>query len=97
MCTAVLSERIARLCNFTTGCRESLDVPLKPCFAYFCLCKGDKDGALSPGVWLTALPESLCSIFACGEGNELFITELIPNLLVFWVEGVYATHCSDSQ
>lgn len=45
MCTAVLSERIACLCNFTTGCRESLDVPLKPSFAYFCLCKGDKDGA----------------------------------------------------
>lgn len=44
MCTAVLSERIACLCNFTTDCGESLDVPLKPSFAYFCLCKGDKDG-----------------------------------------------------
>lgn len=67
MCTAVLSERIARLCNFTTGCGESLDVPLQPCFAYFCLCKGDKDGALSPGVRLTAHCQSWVCFLCVGK------------------------------
>lgn len=70
MCTAVLSERIACLCSFTTSCRESLDVPLKPSFAYFCLCKGDKDGALSPGVWLTAPCQRAWVGFLC-VGKEI--------------------------
>lgn len=50
MYTAVLSECIGSLSNFTTGCRESLGVILNPSFAYFYLHKGDKMGLLFPDV-----------------------------------------------
>lgn len=58
-----------------------------------------KNEALSPVGWLTTPCRSLGLIFSfvCGEGNELFITELILNFLVFWVEGVYVTHFSASE
>lgn len=68
-------------------------VPLKPSFAHFCSDEGDKDGALSPDECLTAPCHSLGLIFVCGEGNKLFITDLILNLLVF----LYATYCSASE
>jgi len=48
--TAALSEWVERLCNFTTGCRESLGVSLNPSFARFYLSKGDKMELLFPDV-----------------------------------------------
>lgn len=44
MCTAVLSERIACLCNFSTSCGESLDVPLKASLLTFVCVKVTKMG-----------------------------------------------------